>query len=160
MSLDSLSWWFLAFGCVEGADVHATFHIAMVRSTGSVMLPVLLLFAAWASAAPPELPWSGKGSQKVILNPSLSDATQSSARKLQGKFLHITGDVTTALPSGPWLIDSFQTYILIPSTMSIPTLTKRVTPAKAEPATMVQKSQTATRPFPWSTPHSNGSRKM
>ncbi|KIX04964.1 uncharacterized protein Z518_05836 [Rhinocladiella mackenziei CBS 650.93] len=57
----------------------------MVRFTGG-----LLLFAAFAAAAPSE-PYSNAGElQQVITKPPSSSKTQSAPRKLQGKFLHIT----------------------------------------------------------------------
>ncbi|KAG9788892.1 Endopolyphosphatase, partial [Aureobasidium melanogenum] len=54
----------------------------MVRFTGG-----LLLFTAWAAAAPAETPSQHDQTQKVIAKPS---KPQPSLRPLQGKFLHIT----------------------------------------------------------------------
>jgi hypothetical protein len=107
----------------------------MVRFTSGLLL---LLFTALASAAPAEQPASRKEHQQIILNPSLS-STKNTPRKLQGRFLHITGDAPTALPPEHLLTCSIQTYIPTPSTKSIPILTGRVTPARAKLAIMVQK---------------------
>lgn len=56
----------------------------MVRFTGG-----LLLFSAFALAAPPKPLAHGQGAQQVLINPATK--SQSGPRKLQGKFLHITG---------------------------------------------------------------------
>ena len=63
----------------------------------------VLLFTAWATAAPPTVHLHGDGLQQAIGVPSVLKA-QSASRKLRGRFLHITGDCAVAFPSpDTWL---------------------------------------------------------
>lgn len=75
---------------------------AMVRLAGG-----LLLFTALTTAAPPEFFWKDERSQQVMARPSISKS-QPVPRKLQGRFLHITGKVASTRDlcrSDPFAID-------------------------------------------------------